>query len=161
MMNIFHWHNFTIMCALILECLYTHLHTDAGVGNTFSILDVMKTAQLASRALSRNLSMTLPPDYTSLTLAEVFYMATMGGAIGIWFLVCVAYRYSYVNISKGRCSHHSEGEEKIKPFTDTEMPFFLQVLCVASMICKKKMLYRTVGSLYTLCMCMFVVFMLM
>ena len=48
----------------------------------------MRTAQLASRALSRNLSMTLPPDYTSLTLAEVFYMATMGGAIGINLLYC-------------------------------------------------------------------------
>ena len=44
---------------------------------------MMREAQLASRALSRNLSMTLPSDYTSLTLEEVFYMATMGGAIGI------------------------------------------------------------------------------
>ena len=63
--------------------LYSHLPADAGVGTTFSILEVMRVAQLASRALSRNLSMTLPPDYTSLTLAEVFYMATMGGARGI------------------------------------------------------------------------------
>ena len=43
----------------------------------------MRVAQLASLALSRNLSMSLPPEYTPLTLAEVFYMATMGGAQGI------------------------------------------------------------------------------
>ena len=49
----------------------------------FSMLDVMKVAHLASSALSQNLSMALPPDYTPLTLAEVFYMATMGGARGI------------------------------------------------------------------------------
>ena len=57
-------------------------HADGGPGSVFSILEVMRVAQLASRALSRNLSMTLPPDYTPLTLAEVFYMATMGGARG-------------------------------------------------------------------------------
>ena len=28
--------------------------------------------------------MDLPPDYTPLTLAEVFYMATMGGARGAY-----------------------------------------------------------------------------
>ena len=43
----------------------------------------MRTAQLASRELSRNISENLPADYTPLTLAEVFYMATMGGARGI------------------------------------------------------------------------------
>ena len=58
-------------------------HADGGPGSVFSILEVMRVAQLASRALSMNLSMTLPPDYTPLTLAEVFYMATMGGARGI------------------------------------------------------------------------------
>ena len=30
--------------------------------------------------------MDLPPDYTPLTLAEVFYMATMGGARGAYLL---------------------------------------------------------------------------
>ena len=43
----------------------------------------MRTAQLASRELSRNISKNLPADYTPLTLAEVFYLATMGGARGI------------------------------------------------------------------------------
>ena len=56
---------------------------DGGPGAVVSILDVMRGAQLASSALSQNLSMDLPPDYTPLTLAEVFYMATMGGAKGI------------------------------------------------------------------------------
>ena len=56
---------------------------DAGFAYSYSILDVMRTAQLASRELSRNISKNLPPDYTPLTLAEVFYMATMGGARGI------------------------------------------------------------------------------
>jgi len=44
----------------------------------------MRAAEVASRALSRNLSMDLPPDYTPLSLAEVFYMATMGGARGAY-----------------------------------------------------------------------------
>ena len=57
-------------------------HADGGPGSVFSMLEVMRVAQLASHALSRNLSMTLPPDYTPLTLAEVFYMVTMGGARG-------------------------------------------------------------------------------
>ena len=62
-----------------------HVHPPAD-GARFSILEVMRAAQLASLALSRNLSMTLPPDYTPLTLAEVFYMATMGGAQGIMLI---------------------------------------------------------------------------
>ena len=62
-------------------CLYSAV--DAGAGYSYSILDVMRTAQLASRELSRNISKNLPSDYTPLTLAEVFYMATMGGAQGI------------------------------------------------------------------------------
>ena len=52
----------------------------------FSILEEMRVAQTASRALSLNLTMDLPPDYTPLSLAEVFYMATMGGAKGTYLL---------------------------------------------------------------------------
>ena len=62
----------------------THPSADPGPATSFSILEVMRVAQLASSALSRNLSMTLPSDYTPLTLAEVFYMATMGGAQGTY-----------------------------------------------------------------------------
>ena len=62
---------------------FIHPLTDTGAGTVFSMLDVMRVAQLASSALSQNLSMALPPDYTPLTLEEVFYMATMGGARGI------------------------------------------------------------------------------
>ena len=72
----------------------------------------------------------------------------------LWFIVCVAYRYSYVNTSKVGASH-SEGEEKIKPLTDTEMLFFSPSPMCHKYDMKKKMLYRTVGSLYTLFMCMF------
>ena len=60
----------------------THPSADPGPATPFSILEVMRVAQLASQAFSMNLSMTLPSDYTPLTLAEVFYMATMGGAQG-------------------------------------------------------------------------------
>ena len=63
------------------------LPTDGGPGSVFSMLEIMRVAQLASHALSRNLSKDLPPDYTPLTLAEVFYMATMGGAQGITFII--------------------------------------------------------------------------
>ena len=63
--------------------LFIHPLADTGAGTVFSMLDVMRVAQLASSALSQNLSMALPPDYTPLTIAEVFYMATMGGARGI------------------------------------------------------------------------------
>ena len=63
------------------------LPADGGPGSEFSMLEVMRVAQLASHALSRNLSMDLPPDYTPLTLAEVFYMATMGGAQGVMFII--------------------------------------------------------------------------
>ena len=61
----------------------TLIHPPADGTSTISVFEVMKVAQLGSLALSRNLSMNLPPDYTPLTLAEVFYMATMGGAQGI------------------------------------------------------------------------------
>ena len=44
----------------------------------------MRVARLISLEFSRNLSMTLPSDYTPLTIAEVFYMATMGGAQGTY-----------------------------------------------------------------------------
>ena len=64
--------------------MFTHSSADSEPGSSFSILETMRVAQLTSLALSRNLSMTLPADYTPLTLAEVFYMATMGGAQGIY-----------------------------------------------------------------------------
>ena len=64
-----------------MVCSYPSV--DAEAGYTYSILEVMRVAQLASRELSRNISRNLSPDYTPLTLAEVFYMATMGGARGI------------------------------------------------------------------------------
>ena len=64
-----------------MVCSYPSV--DAGAGYTYSILEVMRVAQLASHELSRNISRNLPPDYRPLTLAEVFYMATIGGAQGI------------------------------------------------------------------------------
>ena len=67
-------------CQLDEMCSYP---ADTGGGYSFSILDAMRVAQVASRELSRNISKNLPSDYTPLTLAEVFYMATMGGARGI------------------------------------------------------------------------------
>jgi len=42
----------------------------------------MRTALHASHALRLNLTMNQPADYTELSLAEGFYLATMGGAIG-------------------------------------------------------------------------------
>ena len=71
------------MTISIVTCISIFSPADAGPGAVVSFLEVMRGAQLASRALSRNLTMDLPPDYTPLTLAEVFYMATMGGAKGI------------------------------------------------------------------------------
>ena len=64
----------------------------------------MRVARLISLEFSRNLSMTLPSDYTPLTLAEVFYMATMGGAQGTYQttrvhepsqVVCIIIRIKY------------------------------------------------------------------
>ena len=69
-----------IKCALHLV---KSINSPVGPGPAFSILEVIRVAQLASRDLSRNLSMNLPPDYTPLTIAELFYLGTMGGAQGI------------------------------------------------------------------------------
>ena len=63
--------------------LVKSINSLVGPGPAFSILEVIRVAQLASRDLSRNLSMNLPADYTPLTIAELFYLATMGGAQGI------------------------------------------------------------------------------
>ena len=74
------------MCSIYMSWCFdicTHPLADSGPETVFSVLEVMRAAEVASRALSRNLSMDLPPDYTPLSLAEVFYMATMGGARGI------------------------------------------------------------------------------
>ena len=69
---------------MLCSIIFTHPSADPGPGSSFSILEAMRVAQRTSLALSQNLSMTLPPDYTPLTLAEVFYMATMGGAQGTY-----------------------------------------------------------------------------
>ena len=81
-------------------------HADGGSGSVFSMLEVMRVAQLASHALSRNLSMTLPPDYTPLTLAEVFYMVTMGGARGT-MLITQANPDLWPGFSEGGFEAHS------------------------------------------------------
>ena len=76
-------------CVLYMSWCFdvcTHPLADPGPGTPFSVLEVMRVAQLASHALSLNLTMDLPPDYTPLSLAEVFYMATMGGAKGMYLL---------------------------------------------------------------------------
>ena len=57
--------------------------TDLAGGYSPSVLNEMRVALLESRALRLNLTMNLPAGYTPLTLAEGFYMATMGGAQGI------------------------------------------------------------------------------
>ena len=55
---------------------------DGGDGYSPSVLSEMRVAIHVSQALSLNLTRNVPADYTSLTLAEGFYMATMGGAEG-------------------------------------------------------------------------------
>ena len=74
------------------ECLGTRLaqvvenivlfSAEIAGGYSPSILVEMRTALHASQALSQNLSMTLPAGYTPLSLAEGFYLATLGGAEG-------------------------------------------------------------------------------
>ena len=76
------WHRTAYMSWCFDIC--THPPAVNGPESVFSILEEMRVAQTASRALSRNLTMDLPPDYTPLSLAEVFYMATMGGAKGTY-----------------------------------------------------------------------------
>ena len=62
---------------------YNLSSTDVAGGYSPSVLNEMRTALHASRALHLNLTRDLPADYTALTLAEGFYMATMGGAEGM------------------------------------------------------------------------------
>ena len=62
------------------------------VGYSSFILAEMRVALLASRALRLNLTGSLPADYAQLTLAEGFYLATMGGAQG-------SYTYILSNLS--------------------------------------------------------------
>jgi len=61
---------------------YNLSSADVAAGYSPFVLEEMRIALRASQALSLNLSMDLPADYTPLSLAEGFYMATMGGAIG-------------------------------------------------------------------------------
>ena len=44
--------------------------------------------------------MDLPPDYTPLSLAEVFYMATMGGAKGTYLLTELHNWYASYHLSR-------------------------------------------------------------
>ena len=62
--------------------LYNLSSADVPGGYSAFVLEEMRTALRASQTLRLNLSMDLPADYTPLSLAEGFYMATMGGAIG-------------------------------------------------------------------------------
>ena len=62
--------------------LYNLSSADVPGGYSAFVLEEMKTALRASQTLRLNLSMDLPADYTPLSLAEGFYMATMGGATG-------------------------------------------------------------------------------
>ena len=58
--------NSFIKCALHLD-LVMSIHLPAGLaGPAFSILDVMRVAQLASCDLRRNISKSLPANYTPL-----------------------------------------------------------------------------------------------
>ena len=61
---------------------YNLSSVDIAGGYAPSVLNEMRTALHASHALRLNLT-DLPADYTALTLAEGFYMATMGGEEGI------------------------------------------------------------------------------
>jgi len=63
--------------------LYSSLQKLQVDTSSSSILVEMRTALHASQALSQNLSMTLPAGYTPLSLAEGFYLATLGGAEGL------------------------------------------------------------------------------
>lgn len=67
-----------------LYLFYNLSSVDIAAGYSPSVLNEMRTALHASQALRLNLTMNLPADYTPLTLAEGFYMATMGGAVGIY-----------------------------------------------------------------------------
>ena len=58
--------------------------SDISAGYSTSILNAMRVALHASLALSLNLTRDLPADYTALTLAEGFYLATLGGAEGTY-----------------------------------------------------------------------------
>jgi len=58
--------------------------SDISAGYSTSILNAMRVALHASLALSLNLTSDLPAGYTALTLAEGFYLATLGGAEGTY-----------------------------------------------------------------------------
>ena len=58
--------------------------SDISAGYSTSILNAMRVALHVSLALSQNLTRDLPAGYTALTLAEGFYLATLGGAEGTY-----------------------------------------------------------------------------
>ena len=72
--------NVQVICSVNIVVL--SLPPGVPFGQSTSALTEVRTALLASRALSLNLTMNLSADYTPLMLAEGFYMATMGGAEG-------------------------------------------------------------------------------
>ena len=63
--------------------LYSNI-SDVSAGYSTSILNAMRVALHVSLALSLNLTRNLPAGYTALTLAEGFYLATIGGAEGTY-----------------------------------------------------------------------------
>ena len=63
--------------------LYSNI-SDVSAGYSTSILNAMRVALHVSLALSLNLTRDLPAGYTALTLAEGFYLATLGGAEGTY-----------------------------------------------------------------------------
>ena len=67
---------------IVATCAVFSSSIDIAEGYSPSILTEMRVALIASRAFSLNYTRNLPAGYTPLTLAEGFYMATMGGAEG-------------------------------------------------------------------------------
>jgi len=90
--------NFHSIAHLVNEMIRKKYHCFSpaayALGFSSSILTEMRVALLASRAVRLNLTMNLPADYTQLTLDEVFYLATMGGAEGA---------YTYSRILQEKC----------------------------------------------------------
>jgi len=61
---------------------YTLCSPDVAAGVSPFILRTMRVAHHVSRAVSFNFTGDLPADYAPLTIDEVFYLATLGGAQG-------------------------------------------------------------------------------
>ena len=61
---------------------YTLYSPDVAAGVSPFILRTMRVAHHVSRAVSFNFTGNLPAGYAPLTIDEVFYLATLGGARG-------------------------------------------------------------------------------